>query len=263
MGIKLEINAEIICEALTRFIKEEITRAGYSHAVVGVSGGVDSAVSTFLAARALGKENVWGLILPYRTSNPDSARHAKQVIEKAGVNSETVEITPMVDIFLDNNPDADNIRRGNMMARQRMIVLYDRSAKHQALVIGTGNKTECLLGYTTMWGDMACGINPLGRLYKTHVRQLARFLGVPDEIITKAPSADLWDGQTDEGELGFTYEEADKLLYLMVDKQLSTSELVDAGYDEQFIKDVSERIEAVEFKSRMPLVAEVPDGLTA
>ena len=257
MEIRLDINCEIVTDILTRFIREEVTKIGFEHVVVGISGGVDSSTSAFLAARALGKENVWGIIMPYKASNPDSARHAAEVVENTGIKCETVEITPMVDAYLDKHADADNTRRGNVMARQRMIVLYDKSVHREALVLGTGNKTEALLGYTTLWGDMACAVNPLGDLYKTKVRQLARFLGVPDEIIEKPPSADLWAGQTDEGELGFTYEEVDKLLYLMVDKRFTISELVEAGYKEKFIRDVFQRIQCTQYKRRMPLVAKL------
>jgi len=257
MESRLDINAELATEILTRFIKEEVNKIGFRHVVVGLSGGVDSSTSAFLAARALGKENVWGIIMPYKSSNPDSARHGEEVMEKTGINSEKVEITPMVDAYLEAYPDADNNRRGNVMARQRMIVLYDKSAQHEALVLGTSNKTEALLGYTTLWGDMACAINPLGDLYKTQVRQLAKFLGVPDEIIEKPPSADLWDGQTDEGELGFTYEEVDKLLYLMVDERFTVAELVDSGYEEKFIREVFNKIQSTQYKRRMPVTAKL------
>ena len=257
MESRLDINAELATEILTRFIKEEVHKIGFRHVVVGLSGGVDSSTSAFLAARALGKENVWGIIMPYKSSNPDSARHGEEVIEKTGINSEKVEITPMVDAYLEAYPDADNNRRGNVMARQRMIVLYNKSAQHEALVLGTSNKTEALLGYTTLWGDMACAINPLGDLYKTQVRQLAKFLGVPDEIIEKPPSADLWDGQTDEGELGFTYEEVDKFLYLMVDERFTVAELVDSGYEEKFIREVFNKIQNTQYKRRMPVTAKL------
>jgi NAD+ synthase len=253
------IDPEFVVEVLTRFIREEVTNAGFHRVVIGISGGVDSSTSAFLAARALGSKNIWGIIMPYKTSNPESIRHAGEVVEKTGIRSETVEITPMVDAYFEKNPDADSIRRGNVMARQRMIVLYDKSAEHEGLVLGTGNKTESLLGYTTLWGDMACGINPLGDLYKTQVRQLARFLEVPDEIIDKPPSADLYAGQTDEAELGFTYQEADRLLYLMVDRRLEVSQLVEAGYEEEFIRKVLERVQKTQYKRRMPLIATLPD----
>ena len=257
MENKLEINAELATEILVRFIREEVGKIGFERVVVGLSGGVDSSTSAFLATRALGKENVWGILMPYKSSNPDSAHHAAEVVEKTGINSETVEITPMVDAYFEGHTDSDNTRRGNVMARQRMIVLYDKSAQHQALVLGTSNKTEALLGYSTLWGDMACAINPLGDLYKTQIWQLAEYLGVPNEIIEKPPSADLWDGQTDEGELGFTYEEVDKLLYLMVDKRFAVAELVDAGYEEKFIRDVFNKIQTTQYKRRMPVTAKL------
>jgi NAD+ synthase len=257
MTSELEINPETATEILTRFIREEVTKIGYNHVVVGISGGVDSSTSAFLAARSLGRENVWGILMPYKTSSPDSLRHAREVVEQTGIRSETIEITPMVDAYFDRFPDADNTRRGNVMARQRMIVLYDKSAEHKALVLGTSNKTEALLGYTTLWGDMACALNPLGDLYKTQVRQLAAFLGVSDEIIAKAPSADLWAGQTDEDELGFTYDRVDKLLYLMVDQRFAVAELVDAGYKEEFIREVFEKVQRTQYKRRLPLIAKL------
>ncbi len=257
MTTELHLDPEATADILTRFIREEVAKSGFNHIVVGISGGVDSATSAFLAARALGAENIWGIIMPYKTSNPDSARHAREVVMRTGIRNETVAITPMVDAYFQSFPDADSKRRGNVMARQRMIVLYDRSAQHEALVLGTGNKTEALLGYTTLWGDMACGLNPLGDLYKTQVRQLAAYLGVPDEIIGKPPSADLWAGQTDEDELGFTYEEVDRLLYLMVDKRYAVAELVDAGYTEEFIQTVFQKMQKTQYKRRMPLIAKL------
>ncbi|MBI4830800.1 MAG: NAD+ synthase [Candidatus Lindowbacteria bacterium] len=253
----LEINAELVTEILIRFIREEVTKIGFKNAVVGISGGVDSSTSAFLATLALGKEHVWGIIMPYKTSNPDSIRHAQKVVEITGIRSETVEITPMVDAYFEKNPAADNRRKGNVMARQRMIVLYDKSAEHEALVLGTSNKTEFLLGYTTLWGDMASAVNPLGDLYKTQVWQLAKSLGVPEEIVGKPPSADLWAGQTDEAELGFTYREVDRLLDLMVDNRFAVSELVEAGYDKEFIRKVFNNIQRTQYKRRMPVIAKL------
>lgn len=257
MNNPLSVNPEVVTEILTRFIREEVTKIGFQHVVVGISGGVDSSTSAFLAARALGKESVWGIIMPYKTSSPDSIRHAQEVVEITGIKSERVDITPMVDGYFEKYPSADNRRRGNVMARQRMIILYDKSAAHAALVLGTSNKTEFLLGYTTLWGDMACALNPLGDLYKTQVRQLARYLGVPDEIIEKPPSADLWVGQTDEAELGFTYADVDKLLHLMVDKRLAVAELLEAGYEEDFIRKVFQTMQRTQYKRRLPVIAKL------
>jgi NAD+ synthase len=257
MNKTLAIDPGIVTEILTRFIKEEVIKIGFERVVVGISGGVDSSTSAFLAVRALGKENVWGIIMPYKTSNPESTRHAREVAEITGIHTEEIDITPMVDGYFKHGIEADQTRRGNVMARQRMIILYDKSAEHCALVLGTSNKTEFLLGYTTLWGDMACAINPLGDLYKTQIRQLAKYLGVPDDIITKPPSADLWVGQTDEDELGFTYADADRLLYLMVDKRYAVAELKEAGYEEDFVRKVFQRMQRTQYKRRLPVIAKL------
>lgn len=257
MNNELDMNPELVAEILTRFIREEVTKIGRNKVVLGISGGVDSSTSAFLAARALGSENVWGIMMPYKTSHPDTLKHAEEVVELTGINSETINITPMVDAYFERTPDMKNQRRGNVMARQRMIILYDKSAEHHALVLGTSNKTESLLGYTTLWGDMACAISPIGDLYKTQVWQLAKFLGVPDEIVGKPPSADLWEGQTDEEELGFTYREVDRLLYLMVDKRFAVAELVQTGYEEDFVRKVFNIIQRTQYKRRMPAIAKL------
>ncbi len=211
-NVDLTINTDLARKILTGFLHSEITRIGYQHAVINLSGGIDSALSCFLAAEALGPENVLAIRMPYRTSSPDSLDDAQKVIDATGVQSITVEITEMVDPLFAQFPDMDNLRKGNIMARERMIVLYDQSVAFRGLVVGTGNKTEILLGYTTLYGDSANALNPIGDLYKTQVRQLSRAMGVPQSILDKAPSADLWTGQTDEGELGFTYAEVDQLL---------------------------------------------------
>lgn len=255
--ISLEINTELARQILVGFLRTEITRAGFSHAVVALSGGLDSSLSCLLAAEALGPENVLAIRMPFRTSPPDSMDHAQQVIEMSGVKELTLPITEMVDAYLDKVPHADRVRRGNVMARMRMIVLYDQSAAFQGLVVGTGNKTEILLGYTTLYGDSACALNPLGDLYKTQVRQLAAAMGVPEAIIKKAPSADLWAGQTDEGELGFTYEQVDRLLYLLVDERYSPEACLDAGFDREFIDHVLERIRQTQFKRVLPPIAKL------
>jgi NAD+ synthase len=235
-----------------KFIRETVHEAGFSRAVIGLSGGVDSALSAFLTVEALGAENVLGLRMPYETSSPESLEHAELVIEKTGIQSETYSITAAVDAILEDFPEAGQVRRGNVMARMRMIYLYDQSHAFEGLVMGTGNKTETLLGYSTRYGDGAFDLNPLADLYKAQVRQLASFLGVPRAIIEKPPSADLWLGQTDEEELGFTYQDADQLLYLLVEEQNTAPECVEAGFDEELVETVIGRVLRYRFKSKLP-----------
>jgi NAD+ synthase len=254
---ELSINIELARTILTGFIRSEITRAGFSRAVINLSGGLDSTLACYLAAEALGGENVLALRLPYKTSSGDSLNHAQMVIDALGLPSMTIPISEMVDPLIERFPEAGPVRRGNIMARMRMIVLYDQSEPFRGLPVGTGNKTEILLGYTTLYGDSACAINPLGDLYKTQVRQLARAIGVPGVIIDKAPTADLWAGQTDEGELGFTYEEVDRLLYLLVDQRYSPEECVAAGFDEKFVRNVVERVRRNHFKRILPPIAKL------
>jgi NAD+ synthase len=257
MEINLSIDTGLVRKILTGFIHTEITRTGLSHAVVNLSGGLDSAVSCALSVEALGPQNVLALRLPYKSSAPDSLEHAQLVIDQLGVPSVTIPITEMVDPLIERMPDMSAVRKGNIMARARMIVAYDQSEAFQGLVVGTGNKTEILLGYTTLYGDSACAINPIGDLYKTQVRQLARALGIPEVIIAKPPSADLWVGQTDEGELGFTYEDVDKLLYLLVDQRTRPEDCVEAGFDEKFVRRVVERVRHNQFKRVLPPIAKL------
>lgn len=257
VDIDLSINTELARTILTGFVRTEITRSGFSRALIGLSGGIDSALSCYLAAEALGPENVLAVRMPYRTSSEDSLEHAQQVIDALGVQSLTVPITEMVEPLFDRFPDANQVRRGNIMARARMIILYDQSEAFRGLVVGTGNKTEILLGYTTLFGDSAAALNPNGDLYKTQVRQLSRALGVPDAIVSKPPSADLWLGQTDEGELGFTYEEVDRLLYLLVDQRYSPEDCVEAGFAESFVQAVVERVRRNHFKRILPPIAKL------
>lgn len=257
MDIDLNINTELARKILTGFIHKEVTRHGFQRVVMGLSGGVDSSLACFLAAEALGPKNVLAIRNPYKTSSPDSLEHAQLVIDATGVESKTIEITPMVDGYLNQHPELDKVRRGNVMARTRMIIWYDQSVEFKGLVLGTGNKTEILLGYTTLYGDAAYALNPNGDLYKTQVRQLARAIGVPEAIVEKPPSADLWKGQTDEDELGFTYEEADKLLYLLVDRRYTVDECVQAGFKRAFVERVVERMRRNHFKRVMPPIAKV------
>jgi NAD+ synthase len=256
---KLQIDADVTAQVLTNFLQNEIGKAGFRRAVLGLSGGVDSALSCVLAARALGPENVLALRLPYRASSPESLSHADLVIEALGVESETIDITPMVDPFFEVSPDISPNRKGNVMARARMTVIYDRSAAWRALVVGTSNKTELLLGYGTIFGDLASAVNPIGDLYKTQIRQMARALDVPDVIIQKAPSADLIPGQTDEGDFGFTYEEVDQLLALLVDERYSKEEAVDAGFARSFVDQVWRLVQQSQFKRALPIIPKISD----
>lgn len=255
--VDLTINTGLARQILTGFIRTEIQRAGFSRAVLNLSGGLDSAMSCYLAAEALGPQNVLALRLPYRTSSPDSLEHAQMVIDALGIQSMTISITEMVEPLFEQFPEMTQLRKGNAMARARMIVLYDQTEAFRGLAVGTGNKTEILLGYTTLYGDSACALNPLGDLYKTQVRQLARAMAVPEPIVAKPPSADLWLGQTDEGELGFTYEEVDRLLYLLVDQRFSPDDCVEAGYARKFVEDVVKRIRRNHFKRIMPPIAKL------
>ncbi len=250
----LEIDTALVEEWLVRFLRDEMQRRGFERAVVGVSGGVDSAVTTYLAARALGAANVIGVRMPYRTSSPQSLEHAQLVIDALGIESRTVDIRAAVDGYLGNEPDADGARRGNVMARMRMITLFDLSAKHRAIPLGTGNKTERLFGYFTWHADDSPPINPLGDLFKTQVWSLARHLGVPEVIVGKAPSADLVVGQTDEGDFGISYAKADDILNWML-SGYGEADLIARGFDAAEVALVKRRLATTHWKRRLPTVA--------
>ena len=241
---------------LILFIRDETAKAGLKRAVVGVSGGVDSAVTAALASEALGPENVLGLFTPYRISSDESRRHASEVSRKFGFDLEEVPITAQIDDYFAKLPGVHRVRVGNKMARERKSIEYDRSWP-EGIVLGTSNKTELLLGYGTQFGDMASGINPVGDLYKTQLRELATHIGIPDEIVRKPPTAELWDGQTDEGELGFTYAAADLVLYHMVDRRLRPAELVEHGFDAQLVTRIRELVRRSHYKRVMPLIAKL------
>lgn len=245
-------------EVCATFLRDGLAAAGCDRLVVGLSGGIDSAVAAGLAVRALGADKLLGVMMPYATSSAESLTDAAAVAENLGMRAEKVEITSMADAFLADVPADALLRRGNVMARCRMVVLYDRSARDGSLVLGTGNRTEGLLGYTTMYGDNACALNPIGQLYKTEIRLLAAHLGLPESVITKAPSADLWTGQSDEDELGFTYAEADRLLHHMVDEGADEGALAGLGFAPELVTKVRDRMQAMAFKRQLPPVADFP-----
>jgi len=248
-------------EVIVGFIRAQMAQTGFSRLVVGLSGGVDSATVAFLAARALGPDDLLAVRMPYRTSSDSSETDALRVVEALGCRTERVEITSMVEPMLELVTGGDeaslNVRRGNVMARQRMIVLYDRSAAFDALVIGTSNKTEALLGYGTLHGDMAAGLAPIGDLYKTQLRAVAGELGVPQEILDKPPSADLWPGQTDEDELGRSYDLLDRALFALVDRRWSVDRCVAAGLERALVEWVAGRVARMEFKRQPAPVAKL------
>ncbi|MBP7149208.1 MAG: NAD+ synthase [Acidobacteria bacterium] len=256
----LPMTASQVEALLAGFLREEVSKAGFSRAVVGVSGGLDSAVVLLLCARALGGANVHGVVLPYRTSSPDSLRDAMAVIELAGCTSEVIDITPMIDAFQLAAGCEDRLRLGNRMARERMTLLYDRALRDGALVVGTSNKTELLLGYSTRWGDGAWDLDPIGDLYKSQVRELAAHLGVPAPILDKPPSADLWPGQTDEQELGLTYATADLVLWYLVDQRGRPERAArELGVPAEIVARIARCVVKTQFKRNLPLICKVQE----
>ncbi|MEO5951059.1 MAG: NAD+ synthase [Chloroflexia bacterium] len=254
---RLEIHAELTKRLLVEFIRNEVRKFGFQRVVLGLSGGLDSALAATLAAEALGPENVVVLMLPYKTSSPESEGHARLVIEKLGLPYDKIDITPMVEPLLEHYPEMSNLRKGNIFARQRMICVFDRSAHEKALVLGTSNKTETLLGYTTWYGDNAASIQPIGDLYKTQVRALARSVGVPQPILDKKPSADLWPGQTDEAEMGLEYDVVDQVLYLLVDERLDPDRIVARGFSQTLVDKVIRTVTNMQFKRMTAVIAKV------
>ncbi len=254
---RLNINTDIARKMLTGFIKDQITKAGMKRAVLGLSGGIDSALSAYLSVEALGAENVLAVRMPYKTSNPASMNDATLVIESLGIPYLNVPITEMADPLINQFPDMTNLRKGNIMARLRMVTLYDQSVAFGGLVMGTSNKTEFLLGYSTIYGDSGVALHPLADLYKAQVRQLSRAMGVPQPILDKAPSADLWEGQTDEGELGYTYSSVDQVLFLLVDERYTVDEVVEEGFERTFVEKVWSRVKINHYKRTMPNIAKL------
>ena len=278
---ELRIDADVARRIISEFIRGQLRQAGFERVVLGLSGGIDSALVAYLVAEAIGAEGLLAVLMPYATSSPASRHDAESVVADLGCASRVVEITPMVDGYFgvaaevgdaraSDGPrspgvgalgpegiEASDLRRGNFAARMRMSTLYDLSVVWNGLVAGTGNKTEALIGYTTVFGDSACAFNPIGDLYKSQVRQLAEACGVPDPIIVKAPSADLWPGQTDESEVGFSYASVDRLLYWMVDKRRSDEELAAMGFEATFVARVGRMVAGAEYKRQVPPIAKL------
>lgn len=254
---KLDLNLKEVHNELVEFLRENFKKAGFSKAVLGLSGGIDSALVAYLLRDALGKENVLAIMMPYKSSNPDSLNHAKLVVEDLKINAKTIEITDMIDAYFKNEKEASSLRMGNKMARERMSILFDYSSKENALVVGTSNKTEIYLGYSTQFGDSACALNPIGDLYKTNIWDLSRYLKIPNELIEKKPSADLWEGQTDEQEMGLTYKEADQVLYRMLEENKTVEEVLAEGFNKDLVDNIVRRMNRSEYKRRMPLIAKI------
>jgi NAD+ synthase len=272
---ELAIDTDVARRVIGEFIRAQLRQAGFDRAVLGLSGGIDSGLVAFLVAEAIGADRLRCVLMPYRTSSPASRSDAELVVAALGCSSELIPISPMVDGYFeapDGGPggsgtaagtaetgaaDASPLRRGNFAARMRMAVLYDRSVTWGGLVVGTGNKTESLIGYTTLFGDSACAFNPIGDLYKSQVRQLAVAIGVPEPVIAKEPSADLWPGQTDEAEAGFSYPLLDRLLFWRIDKRRSVEEVVAMGCDPALVARVDRMVAGSEFKRQVPPVAKL------
>ena len=254
---ELAIDTDVARRVIGQFIRGQLRQAGFERAVLGLSGGIDSALVAYLVAEAIGADKLLTVLMPYRASSPESRSDAEEVVRRLSCESELVDISPMVDGYFAADPEASALRRGNFMARQRMGVLYDRSVTWGGLVVGTGNKTESLIGYTTIYGDNACAFNPIGDLYKSQVRQVAAAIGVPDQIIRKAPSADLWPGPTDEIEGAFSYPELDRLLFWRIDKRRSIDEMVELGFERALVERVDKMIAGSEFKRQVPPIAKL------
>ena len=253
-GLRVK-NWKKIKEDLILFLKTEVEKTGLKKVTVGLSGGLDSAVVAVLCKEAFG-DNLNCVLMPSQFSSQSSTDHAIELCEKFNIKYEIISIEPMVSGFI-KNMDEDKLRIGNFSARMRMAVLYDVSSREKSLVVGTSNRSELLLGYGTIFGDIACAINPIGEIYKSDEFEFARILGVPDSILNKAPSADLWEGQSDEDDLGYSYKELDSFLKLYIDENRSQNELKKAGFDDDFFNKISKRVKINSFKRELPKIAKI------
>ncbi len=266
--MELHINEPETAATLEKFLSEKLNRSGLSGYIIGLSGGIDSSLSAAIAVRAVGHQKVLGLILPYSRSQRESEIDAQRFADKFQIRTQKIDITPMIDAYFGNIDAADPMRAGNKMARERMSILFDKASQYNCLVLGTSNRTEICLGYGTWYGDVACSVNPLGMLYKSQVRQLAKYYQIPDSIISKPPTADLWPGQTDEGELGLEYDKVDRLLFLLIEKQIRDRKaLNDVGFDDRFIDRTLLLLNKSYFKRHLPEIADIgyppiPDNIT-
>ena len=253
----MKINEPFVEKILTAFIKEELTKFNYKKGILGLSGGLDSSVCAFLAAKALNPRNVIVLIMPYGDAFIEEVKDARKTAQLLGIKSKVIDIAPMVDIYFSKHPTESRITKGNKMARERMSILYDFSAREKALILGTSNKTELLLGYGTIHGDMACAINPLGDLYKTQLKQLAKHLGIPEKIRKKSPTAGLWAGQTDEKEIGLSYDEIDQILFHLVDRRMPKKEIIASGFKKEAVEKIISHVKNSEFKRKLPTIPKI------
>jgi len=253
----LEINLDTVEGVLVNFIADSIYKNGFKNGILGLSGGIDSAVILALAQRALGKDHTFSLLMPYKLSSQSSISDAKILCEQLDVPYEIIDISPSIDAYFDNYPTENKMLIGNKCARERMSILYDYSVRKNALVMGTSNKSELLIGYSTLFGDSAAAFLPIGDLYKTQVFALARHLDIPREIIEKKPSADLWKNQTDEGEIGITYKELDEILYHLIDRREKPEQLITKGYSRENVGKIIKMIVNSQYKRTMPPVAKL------
>lgn len=261
---ELRIDTGLVRTMLVTMVHEEVTKVGFSRALFGLSGGIDSALTAAIAAEALGKNNILGVLMPYRTSSPESLADAQLVAGALGIETCVVDISSQVDAYFEapGTPRSSdertwNLRRGNKMARERMTILYDLSMSEKALVLGTSNKTELLLGYGTLYGDMASAVNPIGDLYKSQVWQLAAAMGVPEKVVEKVPTADLWAGQSDESEIGYSYTEIDRIFYYLVDQRMSAEKVILTGFPRPLVEYVNRLLRQSQYKRRLPVLAKL------
>ncbi|BAL81054.1 NAD+ synthase [Caldisericum exile] len=255
--IDLSLNYELTKKFIVKFIQEELKSNNFEHALIGISGGIDSALVAYLAVEALGKENVFGVLLPYKLSSKESIEDGLKVVKDLGIEHEVIEITDIADCYFEREKIQDKFRIGNFLARIRMSIIFDKAREFDSIVLGTSNKSEILLGYTTWYGDMAAGIYPIGDLYKTQVFGLSKYIGVPESILNKKPSADLWPGQTDEDEIGTPYSEIDQILYLYLEERKTKDEIMEMGFKKEHVENVLNRMFSTQFKRTLPPVCKI------